>query len=1049
MKLTLSTESNVGNSALGIFLVSFLSVGHAFAAMSPREILSDSGITGGLVVHLECGEGKLTADIAISGNYLVHGLDKNPGDVAEARSNLLDQDLYGKVQINEFDGKNLPYIDNLVNLLVGEKLGDVSKDEVMRVLAPRGVAFIGEEKITKKWPEKIKEWTHYLNDSTNNAVSEDKVASYPRNMQWAASPMWARHHDKQASLSALATSKGRLYYIVDRGPAHTPFHDAQWRLEARDAFNGLLLWSRPMKSWVSHLRRFRSGPVQLARLLVADKDYIFVALGINAPVSVIDGVNGEVIREINCTVNAEEIVYHDGFLLVITGKEAAEQAYDSNASFKEKALVAVHPDKGKLLWRYPQEGFVDIIPRTLAASDSRVVLQQEGDTVCLDLKSGKCIWTKTVFQTPNDNDPNEGENKRRRKFSGRRRGWVFSTLVIHDSVILTTDNKKLSALSLGDGEVLWSAVASTPFNKTPSVDVLVIDDVVWTSPDFAAGRALRTGEVVHKIDKSEIVTAGHHHRCYRNKAVGDFIVYGYRGIDYLDTKGDNHSRNNWVRGTCQYGIMPANGLMYAPPHNCGCYPEAMLRGFWALAPSQSKLRVPAAFNGRLEKGPEYSVSERERPRSKSEQWWTHRGDPGRTGVTSAEISDSAKKTWEADIGGDLTAPVSASGLVLVASKDTHTVYALDEETGSEVWSYTAGGQVDSPPTIYGDSILFGAANGCVYSLSLKDGVLRWRFNAAPVSLNSVSFGKVESLWPVHGSILVKNVTAYFAAGRNAYLDKGLFLFGLDAHSGKVKYSTRLRGQHPGAIQNSNNIELKKFVQNATDYKTFEARDESDAFSMDGNIGDIMLADDDSIYLRHMRFNDKLERQEKFKHHLFSTSTFVDDNEAHRSHFFYGNGNFRLLPVAYEWITRGSYGGYNVPAAKLMIYDGKTLWGSALAGQGRSLFAFNIEGLDDRYEKNFPAESKEKIGGEKIWTQKLDMHPRAMIKAGDNIILAGSEHVDQLLGKSEGGILITVSAENGETVSTTALDFVPVFDGMAAANASLYISFQDGKLACYR
>jgi outer membrane protein assembly factor BamB len=1016
--------------------------------MSPQKILSDSGITGGLVVHLECGDGKLVADMATRGYYLVHGLDKNPGDIFEARSYLLDHDLYGRVQISEFDGKNLPYIDNLVNLLVAEKLGDVSEGEVMRVLAPRGVAIVGKNKIIKKWPHRMKEWTHFLNDSGNNAVSEDEVAGYPRNMQWAASPMWARHHDKQASVSALVTSEGRVYYIVDRGPAHTPFHDARWQLEARDAFNGLLLWDRPMKSWVSHLRGFRSGPVQLARLLVADNGLIFAALGINDPVSVINGADGEVLRELNCTVNSEEIAYHDGFLLVITGNKAAEHSYNSNANFKEKALLAVDPDRGKLLWRYPQEGFADIIPQTLAASDSKVVLQQEGDIICLDVKSGTTAWTRAVFQSTNDKSENAGKKKRRR-FSSRQPGWVFSALVIHDGVVLTTDNRKLSALSLEDGDELWSASASTPFGRVPSVDVLIIDDVVWTSPDFAEGRALRSGEVVHKLNKSEIVTAGHHHRCYRNKGVRDFIVYSHRGIDYLDTKGDNHSRNNWVRGTCQYGVMPANGLMYAPPHNCGCYPEAMLRGFWALAPSRSKIKVPAEFKGSLEKGRDYSVSEEEHTRSTSEQWCTYRGDSGRTGVTSVKISDSAKKIWETEIGGDITAPVSACGLVFVASKDTHTVYALDEETGGKVWSYTAGGQVDSPPTIYGDSVLFGAADAHVYSLSLNEGALRWRFDAAPVNLNSVSFGKVESLWPVHGSILVKNDTAYFTAGRNAYLDEGLFLFGLDARSGEVKYSTRLRGEHPGALKNSNNIELKKFVQNATDYKTFEGPDESDAFSMEGNIGDIMLADDDSVYLRHMRFNYKLQRQEKFKHHLFSTSTFVDDNEAHRSHFFYGNGNFRLLPVAYEWITRGSYGGYNVPAAKLMIYDGKTLWGSSLAGQGRSLFAFNVEGLDQLYEKNFPAESKAEAGGQKIWTQKLDIHPRAMIKAGDKIILAGSEQIDQLLGKSDGGILTRVSAESGEMVSTIKLDSVPVFDGMAVANGSLYISFQDGKLVCYR
>ena len=57
---------------------------------------------------------------------------------------------------------------------------------------------------------------------------------------------------------------------------------------------------------------------------------------------------------------------------------------------------------------------------------------------------------------------------------------------------------------------------------------------------------------------------------------------GHRGIEFLDLAGDNHSRNNWGRGACQYGIMPCNGLVYAPSHACGCYMEAKLYGFWIV-----------------------------------------------------------------------------------------------------------------------------------------------------------------------------------------------------------------------------------------------------------------------------------------------------------------------------------------------------------------------------------------------------------------------------------------------------------------------------------
>ena len=54
----------------------------------------------------------------------------------------------------------------------------------MRVLAPLGVACVktadGWTKTVKPRPEEIDEWTHYLHDSTNNAVAQDDVVAPPQ-----------------------------------------------------------------------------------------------------------------------------------------------------------------------------------------------------------------------------------------------------------------------------------------------------------------------------------------------------------------------------------------------------------------------------------------------------------------------------------------------------------------------------------------------------------------------------------------------------------------------------------------------------------------------------------------------------------------------------------------------------------------------------------------------------------------------------------------------------------------------------------------------------
>jgi hypothetical protein len=93
------------------------------------------------------------------------------------------------------------------------------------------------------------------------------------------------------------------------------------------------------------------------------------------------------------------------------------------------------------------------------------------------------------------------------------------------------------------------------FNQTPSEDILVIDGLVWTSPNLTEGRDPKTGKIVKTLDLQEtMVTTGDHHRCYRDRGVGSSIIFGHRGMEFFDTQGENHSRNNWVRGVCQWGV---------------------------------------------------------------------------------------------------------------------------------------------------------------------------------------------------------------------------------------------------------------------------------------------------------------------------------------------------------------------------------------------------------------------------------------------------------------------------------------------------------------
>ncbi|MBT3202579.1 MAG: methyltransferase domain-containing protein, partial [Phycisphaerales bacterium] len=159
------------------------------------EILDACGVRGGLVVHLGCGDGKLTIALRVNDSCLVHGLDIDAKNIAKAREHIRSKGFYGAVSVEMFDGKRLPYADNMVNLLVADKLGGMTMDEVMRVLTPLGVAQIGRKKIVKPRPKELDEWTHYLHNASGNPVARDDAVKPPRQLKWVASPKWGRHHE--------------------------------------------------------------------------------------------------------------------------------------------------------------------------------------------------------------------------------------------------------------------------------------------------------------------------------------------------------------------------------------------------------------------------------------------------------------------------------------------------------------------------------------------------------------------------------------------------------------------------------------------------------------------------------------------------------------------------------------------------------------------------------------------------------------------------------------------------------------------------------------
>ncbi len=1052
------------------------------AIKSAKEILETAGVKGGIVVHLGCGGGTLTAALRASDSYTVHGLEADPAKVAEARRYIREQGVYGPVSVERHSGSSLPYSDNLVNLVVVQDAGKVPMGEIMRVLVPRGIACVERngkwDYAVKAWPGNIDQWTHFLHDASNNAVANDSVVGPPRSLQWVAPPLWLRSHETPSGIQSPVLAAGRIFYFFDEGLIGITDERLpdRWSLICRDAFNGKLLWKRPLESWGwrewnpgqyigkdwTTLRGKRTDvPSENHRRIVADGDRLYTMLAYSAPMSILDAATGNTIATVEETQGTREILVSDGIAVAYTRQ--APTGVERRRGVKDvagAALVAVNGRTSKVLW---QKRTGQIRPLSLAIDNGRIIYISGKDLVALDLKGGNELWRIQPKQaTPR-------------------------TLLTVDDTVVMQGGKFVAAHDATDGKLLWRKTVSS-IGGGEGDDLFVIDGLVWRgivsvddsgkpvrkSPNaLVIGWDLRSGEEKKRILVNNLRSPEHHHRCYRNKATTRYLISSYEGAEFLDFKGDNHGMNNWLRGACKYGMTPANGMLYVPPDQCFCQPGAKFLGYAALKANPDNAPKPVPDSQRLEKGPAFgTIANRKSPIENPNDWPTFRHDAARSGTTQTRVPSNVEIDWKVTLKGKLTAPVAAGGKVFVAKPDAHTIYALDMASGQESWRFTANGRIDSPPTIYKGLVLFGSADGRVYCVRASDGQLVWRFLAAPTDQRIGSFGQIESTWPVHGSVLVTRDVVYFTAGRSTYLDGGIRVYSLEPATGKILHKGLLEGPH-------------RSVDGERDL----------AFFVLGANSDVLVSQGGFLYMRQKKMTPELKEVEvdvlsskgaqDVGLHVFSTSGLLDDSWYNRTFWMYSKRwpGFQLanqapktgqLLVVDDEKTYAVRTFYRRNVHSPMFFPGK---------EGYLLFAdFNTNepqilgeagsrkplawlpqshipregnpGLDS-VSRGFGADKG--IGYTRaeppVWTNWLDVRIRAMVKAGDTLFVAGPPDVLDpkdpyaAFEARRGAWLVAVSGADGKKLSETMLEHPPVFDGMIAVGGRLFASLRDGSVVC--
>ncbi len=1058
---------------IAVLLLLAAALPDSLRAAEIEALLKRADVNGGLVVHLGCQRGR---PISLSPSFLFHGLNTDARQVDALRKEIKSTKQYGRISAAVYNGKQLPYADNMVNLLIAEDPSGLTNDEMMRVLVPNGVVM---RRVDGAWrpqkkprPAEMDEWPQWLRGPDNVLVSKDARVGPPRRLKWRASPDWSRMHNDitvPTSCNLILSANGRLFYDSDTGFPDSDKMPHRFFLSCRDAFNGKLLWRKRLDDWYTGVEYRRGNPpLVIQRRLACKDDRLYATFSNDGPVEVVDAATGRILKTLPGTESAHEVVVAGDTLFVVlweylapvqdgfqTSGSTRSQWFPEEPSGKSKAKPFFHQPVNTrvkafdlktdaMLWERGDKEMNRIFPQTLAVDEGRLYCKTPEVLYCLDAATGKNVWTSRI------GGPLE-KTFTKWFWVHKPTPWYWnlqntSRVMVLEDKIITFAQEKLHVVSKSDGSVLWDTPCAYAFVSPPNI-FPIHDTLYLTSGKSYKGYDLHTGEIRNTLETKP--TGMGHPRCYRQLATGKYILSSAAGIEFMDLKTGRYDINQWTRGNCFAGFIPANGLTYVTPHPCACFTGIRMNGMLAYAPERATPTGEMSEQDKLVKGPAYGLSPARGGESSQQDWPAFRKDGRRCGSTAAVVPAKLETAWKVRLGSRLSPVTAVGGDVFISAIDEHTVYALDADSGKIRWSYIAGGRVDSPPTIHGSHAVFGCRDGWTYCLNRSDGRLVWRFHGGPQERLIGAYDQLESAWAVHGAVIVlKNgavnngkPVVYGLAGRNSFLDSGLHVFALDLATGATLAKSNISGPFG---KDGNPIIAESHV-------------------IEGVKADVLVYDGHALYIKSYAMNlDCSPAQSKGRDHLVATGrSLLDSYWHHRSMW--------VLSTDVPYSVNRQHAGNLLAFTDSKIFSFRSHSGGRNSGfdpaKGYQLGHFKIEpnrsemkSSTSRKDKALKAGAKRNMTTE-VWKQTVDTIGKAMLLTGTNaeeiVFVAGTKNlkdpvlVDAALRNEKGGILQAYSGADGKLLAEYPLASLPVYDGLAALPGTLLVALVDGQVICMR
>lgn len=285
------------------------------------------------------------------------------------------------------------------------------------------------------------------------------------------------------------------------------------------------------------------------------------------------------------------------------------------------------------------------------------------------------------------------------------------------------------------------------------------------------------------------------------------------------------------------------------------------------------------------------------------------------------------------------------------------------------------------------------------------------------------------------------------------------MYKVDLISGKVLLQKRFYSRDP---ETGRTIFL--FNPYEPDVRQYQSRE------MPGVMPDIMSAANDAFWMRGVTFDSDLEIREDDLPHLFSWMGFLDDTWWERAYWIYGDHCYSSCHGIYHAQTI-------LPTGRLLVFDDTSVY-----GYQDETFKRKTKGVGIFATGKTPAVREKKARRKRDrnmvvcdWRTEATLYPQGIVLAGNTIFLAGPprfneaatrEFLDQATTDDQnppqriqdaldtfegrqGGMICAVNKSTGKTIAEHKIDSVPVFDGLIAADSSLYISTASGAVVRMR